>query len=109
MRFLVDAQLPPALARWLVERGHDATHVHAIGMAEASDRAIWERAAQLGAVVVTKDEDFVTLRLTRRDGPAVLWIRLGNTRRAKLLTAMEALMPPLMAALERGETLVEVT
>lgn len=71
-------------------------------------RATWERAAQLGAVVVTKDEDFVTLRLTRRDGPAVLWIRLGNTRRAKLLTAMEALMPQLMAALERGETLVEV-
>ena len=40
MRFLVDAQLPPALARWLVERGHDATHVHEIGMAEASDLAI---------------------------------------------------------------------
>jgi len=25
MRFLVDAQLPPALAQWLKERGHDAT------------------------------------------------------------------------------------
>jgi len=27
MRFLVDAQLPPALCGWLRERGHDALHV----------------------------------------------------------------------------------
>jgi hypothetical protein len=26
MRLLVDAQLPPALARWLVDRGHEAGH-----------------------------------------------------------------------------------
>lgn len=25
MRFLVDAQLPPALARWLAGRGHQVT------------------------------------------------------------------------------------
>ena len=24
MRFLIDAQLPPALARWLTEQGHHA-------------------------------------------------------------------------------------
>ena len=27
MRFLVDAQLSPALARWLTEKGHHAEHV----------------------------------------------------------------------------------
>ncbi len=27
MRFLVDAQLPPALARWLAANGHAAEHV----------------------------------------------------------------------------------
>jgi len=26
MRFLVDAQLPPALARWLAAQGHEAEH-----------------------------------------------------------------------------------
>ncbi len=26
MRFLVDAQLPRRLARWLVQKGHDALH-----------------------------------------------------------------------------------
>jgi predicted nuclease of predicted toxin-antitoxin system len=27
MRFLIDAQLPPALVRWLTEQGHYAEHV----------------------------------------------------------------------------------
>ena len=61
MRFLVDAQLPPALARWLTERGHDAFHVFDVGMGRAGDQEIWNHAAAINAVIVTKDEDFVTL------------------------------------------------
>lgn len=41
MRFLVDAQLPPALARYLTAAGHQAEHVYDIDMGEASDLAIW--------------------------------------------------------------------
>jgi predicted nuclease of predicted toxin-antitoxin system len=37
MRFLVDAQLPPALARWLTAKGHDAVHIADLGMRAASD------------------------------------------------------------------------
>jgi predicted nuclease of predicted toxin-antitoxin system len=108
MRFLVDAQLPPAVARWLTERGHEAVHVFDIGMGHASDDEIWNQAANRGAAIVTKDEDFVTLRLARTQGPAILWIRLGNTRRSALLAALEPLMPALIEALQRGETLIEI-
>jgi predicted nuclease of predicted toxin-antitoxin system len=41
VRFPVDAQLPPALARWLAEQGHAAEHVFDLGMAGADDKAIW--------------------------------------------------------------------
>lgn len=44
MRFLVDAQLPPALARYLTDAGHQAEHVYDIGMGAASDKAIWSYA-----------------------------------------------------------------
>lgn len=44
MRFLVDAQLPPALCGWLRARGHDAVHVVDIGMLAASDASIAARA-----------------------------------------------------------------
>jgi hypothetical protein len=59
VRFLIDAQLPPALARRLVALGHLADHVADIGMEAAADRAIWRKAAELDAVIITKDEDFI--------------------------------------------------
>ena len=54
MRFLVDAQLPPALARWLVGKGYKAEHVADCVLAEASDRVIWRYALSVGAVILTK-------------------------------------------------------
>jgi predicted nuclease of predicted toxin-antitoxin system len=46
VKFLVDAQLPPALARWLREAGHEAEHVEFVGLREESDSAIWVRACK---------------------------------------------------------------
>ena len=59
MNFLVDAQLPPALARWLTAQGHQATHVFDLGLHTADDPVIWERARGELAVIISKDEDFV--------------------------------------------------
>jgi len=58
MRFIVDAQLPPALARWLAAQGHEAEHVADHHMAAASDTVIWDFALKAPAVIITKDEDF---------------------------------------------------
>ncbi len=58
MRFLVDAQLPPALAGWLAGNGHQAEHVGAVGLQSASDAAIWDYALREGAAIITKDDDF---------------------------------------------------
>ncbi len=40
MRFLIDAQLPPALARLLASHGHVAEHVADIGLRDADDSPI---------------------------------------------------------------------
>ena len=40
LRFLVDAQLPPALARKLNTAGHEASHVLDVGLLNASDSRI---------------------------------------------------------------------
>jgi predicted nuclease of predicted toxin-antitoxin system len=37
VKFLVDAQLPSALAGWLREVGHEAAHVEDVGLREADD------------------------------------------------------------------------
>jgi predicted nuclease of predicted toxin-antitoxin system len=106
---LIDAQLPPALAQQLVASGHEATHVANIGLLAARDRDIWSHAAAIGAVLITKDEDFVTMRALDNAGSAVVWVRLGNTTRRALLGHFAEVFPTILAALERGETIIEIS
>ena len=82
VRFLVDAQLPPALARHLSTLGHVAEHVSDHGLESAPDRDIWSRAVATDAYIITKDEDFVTLRALITRGPAVVWIHVDVKLRA---------------------------
>lgn len=62
----------------------------------------------MDACIVTKDEDFVLLHAIDRAGPAVVWIRIGNTTRSALMQRLPPLWPGVVAALERGEKIVEV-
>ena len=108
MRFLVDAQLPPGLADFLREAGHQAEHVNLIGLATASDREIWDYASRNGAAIFRKDEDFVDFARTETGGPAVIWIRLGNTTNRALRTVLERVLPEVLAGLSDGERLIEI-
>jgi predicted nuclease of predicted toxin-antitoxin system len=53
MKFLVDAQLPPQLARALVLAGH----LMAVLAPDASDREVVQRAASEARVVISKDAE----------------------------------------------------
>lgn len=103
----MDAQLPPALARYIESRGHEAEHVADLGLDSAPDRRIRARAAESGTVIITKDEDFA-VHLLLHDGPPVVWVRVGNTRRVELLRRFDAELARIIAALERGDTLIEL-
>ena len=107
-RFLIDNQLPAALARWLQARGHQAEHVLALGMAQTDDALIWQHAARTGAVIVTKDEDFAQLTILRPEGVRVVWLRVGNCRTSVLLAAFERLWPEIVRQLDAGAGLIEV-
>jgi predicted nuclease of predicted toxin-antitoxin system len=109
VRFLIDAQLPPGLVGYLTAQGHEAEHVADIALATASDRRIWDRAVATGAVLITKDEDFVTMRaLSRAGGPAIVWVRVGNTTRSALISVFGSVLPEILEAIERGETVIQI-
>ena len=108
MRFLVDAQLPAELARWLTRVGHDGKHVSDFGLSAASDSVIWNLALENGYIVVTKDEDFMRRRIVAKSGPNILWVRFPNTRKPQLIERFSALMPLIVSAFDRGEILVEI-
>jgi predicted nuclease of predicted toxin-antitoxin system len=109
VRFLIYAQLPSALARFLADRGLPATHVRDVGLQSASDRTIWAYAMETGSALITKDEDFVTLRaLSSAPAPAVIWIRIGNSTTRHLIARLNGTLPGILAALSRGETVIQV-
>jgi predicted nuclease of predicted toxin-antitoxin system len=108
VKFLVDANLPPALAQWLASERHEAYHVSDFGMEAMPDREIWKRARDMDACIVTKDEDFVLLSALDRAGPAIVWIRVGNAVRNVLLARLPVLWPDVIDAIERGEKVIEV-
>ena len=108
MTFLIDAQLPPALAHWLREQGHTAEHVDDVGLSNAEDVAIWNRAAQDGAIVITKDEDFAERAGRDESGPVIVWLRIGNSTNRALLHWLNPGWAEITELLESGSRLIEV-
>lgn len=109
MPFLIDAQLPPGLADRLRASGHQARHVTEVLPGDARDADVLAEANRTGAVIVTKDQDFVDFALRGMAVHGVLWVRLGNTTNRTLWRKLEPLLPQIIGAFERGETLVELT
>jgi predicted nuclease of predicted toxin-antitoxin system len=105
---LVDAQLPPALARWFGEHGLAATPVRQLGLRDSDDGSIWNFATSGSWTVVTKDEDFVARCIGNPAEPSVVWLRIGNSTNHVLFTWLEPLLPEIVQRLNTGEKLIEV-
>lgn len=108
MKFLVDAQLPPALAHWLREAGHEAAHVEDAGLRESDDSVIWAHAQQTAAVILTKDEDFATRAKQQSEGPVIVWLRVGNTTNRVLRAWIELRLTGIVQLAAQGSRVVEV-
>ncbi len=106
MRFLVDAQLPPALCRWLEAAGHEARHVGTELPGATPDQAVAAYAVEHRCILITKDEDFLN-RYPPGDYMLV-WFRIGNATNRSLLAWLEPRWPAIVAGLQAGERLLEV-
>ncbi len=74
----------------------------------ASDTTLWTEAGLRSVVIVTRDADFSTPRLTRQSRPPVVWVRIGNCSAAELVAKFMSVLPELQARLKEGELLVEL-
>jgi predicted nuclease of predicted toxin-antitoxin system len=108
MRFLIDAQLPPALAPVLAAHGHEAQAARDVGLRKADDVAVWQFAEAGRWIIVSKDEDFAERALRTANGPQVLWLRIGNSTNRVLFAWLEPLLPHALCDLQTGCRLVEL-
>jgi predicted nuclease of predicted toxin-antitoxin system len=108
VKFLVDNQLPMALSRFLEAQGIVSQHVMDVHLDEATAQEIWHYAKEQNYTLVSKDEDFFHLATLDSEGPAVIWVRLGNCRKATLLEVFGQLLPQLLEVLASGQKIVEI-
>jgi len=106
MKFIVDNQLPAALARWLSARGEDAVHVLELALDATPDSDIWSRASAERRIVISKDEDFFHLANRADDTGRLLWVRMGNCRTAALLARFETAWPGIEESFANGHRIV---
>ena len=109
MTLWIDAQLSPLVAAWISWNFKiQAVPLRALGLRDAEDEQIFQAAKTAGAVVLTKDADF--LRLLNRFGPPpqVLWLTCGNTSNERLQQVLRATLPAAIGLLAAGEPLVEI-
>lgn len=105
----LDAQISPRLAGWIEETFEvECLHVRDLGLRDAEDPEIFQKARDAGSVVMTKDEDFV--RLVERNSPApqVIWITAGNMPNARFKSLLLKTLRDALSLIERGETVVEI-
>lgn len=108
MKFLVDGQLPPALARYLQsDLGAEAIHVNDVGLRNASDVEVWQYAEDLRLIVISKDEDFLSFAI-RADKARLIWVRIGNCRRRALLESFRIAWPEIIRRLKDDSRFIEL-
>ena len=107
VRLLVDANLPPRLARLLRERGYEASHVGEIGLGIAGDQEILQCAREQGWIVVTFDLDFAELAAASSGRPAsVILLRLRSARLDKVLGRLVTTLVAAGDVLQAGAVVV---
>jgi len=96
MKIWRDAQLPPSAAGWITSTfGVECRAVRDLGLRDAKDSEIFRTARDAGAIVMTKDKDFVELYRRCGPPPVVLWVTCGNTSNVRLREILESVLPPL--------------
>lgn len=100
MKFLIDANLPLRLARWLDLRGHDAKHVATLADGyETTDRIVWELADAEDRVVISKDIDFRDRQILTGSPRRLLRLRVGNISNSDLIGLFEERLNDIVTAL----------
>lgn len=104
MKFLIDAQLPARLARFLRHAGHDAVHTSALPMGNhTTDTQITEIADGESRVVVTKDRDFRDGHLLSGSPRRLLVVATGNITNTELLALVQANLDAIIDALGEAD------
>ena len=89
MKFLIDQAISWLVARDLANAGYDVLHVREIGLSQADDRTILNRAVDEHRVIVTQDTDFGTFLWGEQWlGPRRQFVQEIDSRQVRIATGI---------------------
>jgi predicted nuclease of predicted toxin-antitoxin system len=91
MKFIVDAQLPATLSKFLTQKGFDIIHTEDLPNKErTTDREIRDISISENRIVITKDSDFLDSYYIVGVPQKLLLITTGNIKNKDLLVLFES-------------------
>ncbi len=107
LKFIIDTQLPPRLARFLSDKGYDAIHTSFYPNGHLfNDQYIVQIALQEARIIITKDSDFLDHFLTKGAPPQVLLLKFGNIGNVELVDYIERELSRITAYFDQAAGLV---
>jgi len=110
MKIWIDAQLSPFIALWINNNFPELTaaSVRSLGKISASDKEIFMEARLQGAVILSKDIDFLRLVELYGSPPQIIWVTCGNTSNAAMCQILQKTLAQAIDLLKNGEPVVEI-
>jgi predicted nuclease of predicted toxin-antitoxin system len=109
MKFLVDAQLPKSLARFLTEKGYDTLHTLDLPLKNATgDTYINQLSIQQKRVVISKDSDFYDSFMAKQEPHKLLYLIVGNMRNSQLIALFANNLEAIIKELQHGD-IIEIS
>lgn len=103
MRFLADMCVDVRIVKWLLQNGHDASHLRDQGLQRMPNGEIFEKAIREDRIIITFDLDFGEIAaLTKSWRTSVILFRLKNTRTLHVIERLSSVIERFEDALKRG-------
>jgi predicted nuclease of predicted toxin-antitoxin system len=103
VRFLADMCVDVRIVKWLLQNGHDATHLRDQGLQRMPNGEIFEKAIREDRIIITFDLDFGEIAaLTKSWRTSVILFRLKNTRTLHVIERLSSVIERFEDALKRG-------
>ena len=106
---ILDTNLPPNLALWITAKFQiESYSTDYLKLSDAEDKEIFLFAREKNAIVITKDDDFVSLLMRYGSPPKIIWLTCGNTSKPRLQEILTSHLVQALDALQQTD-LVEIT
>lgn len=110
MKIWIDAQLSPLVANWIKNKFNIETiPVRDLGLRDATDKEIFNRAKVEDVIIITKDADFKILQDKIGPPPKIIWLTCGNTSNKRLQEILNKNLEKSLSLLASGERIVEIS